>query len=141
MTNPAQTILIWLHVVANIFWIGSIAAVALIAMAEKHEAKTRGEIALTVYRKVANPAFIASFLLGAGRLFMDTGYYFKQTHFMHGKLLFAFIVIGLHHVIGARARKLATGDSEKAGNLGVLLAILAIAAAAATFFVVAKIPR
>lgn len=141
MTNPAQTILIWLHVVANIFWIGSIAAVALIAASETHEAKARGEIARAVYSKIANPAFIASFLFGAGRLFMDTAYYFKQTHFMHGKLLFAFLVIGLHHVIGARARKLANGDIDTAGKMAPLVAALFLCAAAATFFVVAKIPR
>ena len=141
MANPGQTIFLWLHVVANVFWIGAIAAVAIAVMASNIDPRTRGEVATTIYKRVANPAFMVSFLCGCVRLFMTPAYYFKLTHFMHGKLLFALIVIGLHHVIGARAKKLAQGDVDTAGKTGVLLAALAVCAAIAAFFVIAEIPK
>ena len=141
MANPGQTIFLWLHVVANVFWIGAIAAVAIAVMASNIDPRTRGEVATTIYKRVANPAFMVSFLFGCVRLFMTPAYYFKLTHFMHGKLLFALIVIGLHHVIGARAKKLAQGDVDTAGKTGVLLAALAVCAAIAAFFVIAEIPK
>ena len=145
MANPGQTIFLWLHVVANVFWIGAIAAVAIAVMASNIDPRTRGEVATTIYKRVANPAFMVSFLCGCVRLFIDgpkgLNYYFKLTHFMHGKLLFALIVIGLHHVIGARAKKLAQGDVDTAGKTGVLLAALAVCAAIAAFFVIAEIPK
>ena len=42
------------------------------------------------------PAFIVSFLAGGIRTAMDLKGYFVQHHWMHGKLLFALIVIGIH---------------------------------------------
>ena len=52
----------------------------------------RGQLATVIYQRLAAPAFVASFVAGMARLFSDTSYYFKQTHFMHAKLLFAVIV-------------------------------------------------
>lgn len=132
--------LVWIHVTANIFWIGAIVAVGLLVCADKVDAKLRGALAADIYKKVAAPAFGLSFLAGAGRLFADTAYYFKQTHFMHLKLLFALIVIGLHHVIGARAKKLASGEATDAGPTKALLGVLAVSAAIAVFAVVFKLP-
>lgn len=137
----ADTALIWLHVTANLFWIGAITAVAVLVLATGTDPKTRGALATTVYQRLAAPAFVVSILGGSARLFSDTAYYFKATHFMHAKLLFAVIVIGLHHVIGARAKKLASGEASDPGPtkalLGVLVACAALAAATAIF----KLPR
>ena len=63
-----------------------------------------------------------------------------QTHAMaygwfHAKLLFALIVIGLHHVIGARAKKMAAGDAD-AGPTKVLGIVLAVCGALAAFVAV-----
>lgn len=131
----ADTVLIWSHVAANVFWIGAIAAVAVVILAEGPEPKVRGELAAAIYRRLAAPAFIVSFVAGAARLFSDPAYYFEQTHFMHAKLLLALIVIGLHHVIGARAKRLASGEAKDAGPTRILLAILAICAVGAVFTV------
>lgn len=132
--------LVWIHVTANVFWIGSIVAVGMLVCAESVDAKTRGSLAADLYRKLAAPAFAVSFLAGAARLFSDPAYYFKQTHFMHLKLLFVLIVIALHHVIGARAKKLASGQATDAGPTKMLLGVLAVSAAIATFAVVFKLP-
>jgi putative membrane protein len=127
-------ILTWLHVTGNLVWIGAIIAVGIIMLAEHGEPKLRGELAKRVYMCAAVPGFLASFLLGVARLMMDPKHYFVETHWMHGKLLFVLIVIALHHVIGARAKKMASGEAEDAGPTRGLLIGLAVGAVGATFF-------
>lgn len=130
--------LIVLHVIANVIWIGSILAVAVVLGAHSGDAATRGKIAVDVYGKLATPAFVVSFVAGVTRLALDTQYYFVQTKFMHGKLLLALVVIGLHHVIGARAKKMANGVATESGNTAILAVILLLSAAGAVFLVVTK---
>lgn len=132
--------LIWLHVTGNIVWIGAILAVGLTLLA-KAEPKVRGEIAYDIYRRLAVPAFVVSFVCGAVRLGMDPGYYLKEHHWMHAKLPLALVVIALHHVIGARARKTVQGTVQDAGSTGRLTAVLAVAAIGAAFFAVMKLPN
>jgi putative membrane protein len=131
--------LIWLHVSGNIVWIGSILAVG-VALTGKGEPKARGAIAYDIYRRLAVPSFVLSFLCGAIRLGMDPGFYLKQHHWMHAKLPLALGVIALHHVIGARARKTAAGEVQEAGSAGILSVVLAVAAVGASFFAIFKIP-
>ncbi|HSC87497.1 MAG TPA: hypothetical protein VLC09_09520, partial [Polyangiaceae bacterium] len=94
------------------------------------------ETALYLYRKLAAPAFALAFTFGAARLVMDLRGYFVVTHFMHGKLTLAVAVIGLHHVIGARAKKRAAGQS--AGGVTGLAAGLAVASLLVVYFAVFK---
>ena len=132
------SLLVFVHVVANLIWIGSIAAVGLTLGATSPDMRARGAIALGIYRALSVPAFGVSFLTGAVRLALDANFFFVQTHYMHGKLLFALAVIALHHVIGARAKRAAFEDSKQIGNVTVLTAALLVCAAAAAFFVVTK---
>jgi putative membrane protein len=132
--------LLWLHVSGNVVWIGAILAVALVLVGGKADPKTRGEIASDIYRRLAVPAFIVSFLCGAIRLGSDLTYYLKLHHWMHAKLPLALAVIALHHVIGARARKMANGAVQDAGPAGTLGLVLAVAAIGAAFFAIFKIP-
>src|SRR5271166_6575333 len=120
--------LIWLHVSGNIVWIGSILAVGIILTSSKGDVKGRAELACDVYRRLAVPAFLVSFLAGATRLGTDMSYYLKLHHWMHAKLPLALTVIALHHVLGARARRLAAGTTQEAGPAGILTAVLAVAA-------------
>jgi protoporphyrinogen IX oxidase len=131
--------LLWLHVSGNLVWIGSILAVGVVLVGQG-DPNIRGEIALGIYRRLAVPAFVVSFLCGAIRLGMDPGYYLKQHHWMHAKLPLALGVIALHHVIGARARKMSQGTVQEAGPAGMLTAVLAVAAIGAAFFAIFKIP-
>jgi putative membrane protein len=132
--------LIWLHVSGNVVWIGSILAVAAVLASGKGEARARGEIASDIYRRLAVPSFIVSFVCGAIRLGLDLSYYLKLHHWMHAKLPLALAVIALHHVIGARARKMANGAVQDAGSAGILGVVLAAAAIGAVFFAIFKIP-
>ena len=137
--------LIWLHVSANLVWIGSILAVgAVMAARDAGDPKTRGRIASDIYRRLAVPSFVISFVCGAIRLGLDPKHYLKDSHWMHAKLLFALIVIALHHVIGARAKRLAQatpdGSVQGGGGAGILAIVLGLAAIGAAFFAIFKIP-
>src|SRR5262249_31690033 len=136
--NLGQLALVWLHVSGNLVWIGAILAVGVV-LTGQGEPKARGEIALGIYRRLAVPAFVVSFLCGAIRLGIDPPYYLKQ-HWMHAKLPLALGVIALHHIIGARARKLSQGTVQEAGPAGMLAGALAVAAIGAAFFAIFKIP-
>src|SRR5262245_20099275 len=126
------------HVAANLVWIGSILSVALSLSTRAVDGRAAAQIAYELYRKLAIPAFVVSFITALTRLLLSTELYFVETKYMHGKLLFAVIVIGLHHVIGARAKAVATGRRSTPGPVGVLALLLLISAVAATLFVILK---
>jgi putative membrane protein len=138
--NAPQIALVWLHVTGNIVWIGSILSVAAVLTAKSGDPRVRGEIGERVYRHLAVPAFVLSFVAGAARLLMDPRYYLVEHHWMHGKLLFALVAIGVHHVIGGRAKKLARGTFTDAGPAAMMAAILAASAVIAAFFAIFKVP-
>ncbi len=133
--------LVWLHISGLVAWIGAIIAVGKILAAKTGDGKTRGEIALGIYRQLAVPAFLVAFLAGATRLFMDPKYYLKEHHWMHAKLPLALAVIAIHHVIGARAKKMAHGTVQDAGPTATLTIVLALCAVGAAFFAVSKLPN
>jgi putative membrane protein len=126
------------HVAANLVWIGSILSVALALSSRAVDSRAAAQVAYELYRKLAIPAFVVSFITALTRLLLSTQLYFVETKYMHGKLLFAVIVIGLHHVIGGRAKAVATGRRSSPGPVGVLALLLLISAVAATLFVILK---
>ncbi|HWO12307.1 MAG TPA: hypothetical protein VNN80_22580 [Polyangiaceae bacterium] len=137
MTALYQT-LVAAHVAANLVWIGSILSVALALASRGVEGRAAAQIAYELYRKLAIPAFVVSFITALTRLLLSTELYFVETKYMHGKLLFALIVIVLHHVIGARAKAVAGGRRSTPGPVGVMALLLLISAVAATLFVILK---
>lgn len=126
------------HVIANLVWIGSILGVAALLTTKAGEVRVAAPFAYELYRRVAVPAFGVSVLAGLIKLLLSAEYYFVTTKFMHPKLLFAAIVIALHHVIGARAKAVSSGRREAPGPVGILALMLLISAAAATVFVIVK---
>jgi putative membrane protein len=137
MTALYQT-LVAAHVAANLVWIGSILSVALALVSRAVDGRAAAQVAYELYRKLAIPAFVVSFITALTRLLLSTELYFVETKYMHGKLLFALIVIVLHHVIGARAKAVANGRRSSPGPVGVLALLLLISAVAATLFVILK---
>lgn len=131
-------LLVVVHVVANLVWIGSILAVAWILPGSTGTSAERGRLGLSVYRQLAVPAMVSSLVVGLLRLFSNLDLYFVVTKYMHGKLLFALVILALHHVIGARAKAMAAGKRNVAGNAKLLGAALLVCAAATTFFAVLK---
>ena len=131
----------WLHVSGNIFWIGSILAVGVAILSAAGDPRVRGEIALGIYRRLAVPAFVVSFLCGAIRLGMEPKFFLVEHHWMHAKLPLALAAIALHHVIGARARKLALGTVQEPGPTAILSIVLALTAVGAAFFAIMRLPN
>jgi putative membrane protein len=131
-----QWVLLYAHVAANLVWIGSILGVGVLLCAPEGTTQERAALALRLYRTLAVPAFVVAFVTGLGQLLANAEYYFVVKKFMHAKLLFALIVIGIHHVLGARAKRLAAGKTQDIGPARVLTIVLGVAAALAAFFVI-----
>jgi len=130
--------LVAFHVAANLVWIGAILSVALALVSRAGDGRVGAQIAYELYRRLAVPAFVVSFVAGLSRLVLDLDMYFVGTKYMHGKLFFAAIVIALHHVIGARAKAVSAGRRSTPGPVGVLALLLLISAVAAALFVILK---
>ena len=131
-------ILVFIHVAANLVWIGSILATGLAMTTAGVDARSRGQVARAIYTKLAMPAFIVSFGAALARLLPHLELYFVHTKYMHGKILFALGVIALHHIIGARAKSLAVGKKDQPGPIGVLSVLLLLSAVVAAFLAVIK---
>jgi protoporphyrinogen IX oxidase len=131
-------ILLYLHLLANLVWIGSIVAVVVTLAGNSPPPRERGALARNLLRRVAEPAFGISFLAGSCRLLLNYEYYFLRTRFMHVKLVFALLVIALHQVIAARAKQLERGERSDAGNVGALGLGLLGGVAVVVFFVLRK---
>jgi protoporphyrinogen IX oxidase len=138
MTLGPREVLVVLHVIGNLVWIGSIASTAFLLGSSAAEPRARGELAAEVYKKLAVPAFGLSFLAGLARLALDFDLYLVKTHYMHAKLLFALVAIALHHVIGARAKRAARGGEAAARPTRTMGVVLVSSAALAAFFVLVK---
>jgi putative membrane protein len=131
--------LVALHVSANLVWIGSMLAVAWLCgrarlMADGTEA---GRFARGIHLRFAVPAFLVAVGAGVARLLVQPGPYL-HAHWMHGKLLLAVVLIGLHHVLGAKAKRIARADTEAETGTGVLIVAILVAAAGAVTLVTMK---
>jgi putative membrane protein len=121
-------LLLTLHVTANLVWIGSITCVGVLlglatAGGDAASKQAVADAALRLYRRVATPAFVASFVFGLTQLALNADYYLK-AHWFHGKLTFALVVIALHHVIGAKTKRAASGGVQGGGTGAILTAAL-----------------
>ncbi len=134
----AANFIVVLHVMANLVWIGTIASVGwLTSAATKANDASAAILARNLYLRAAVPAFLASFLLGGTRLMMDLSYY-MHLHWFHGKLRAVIIVIALHHVIGAKAKKVAAGSMQSGRTGGILVGALLASAFLSVACVVLK---
>jgi putative membrane protein len=127
---------------ANLVWIGSITCVGwLLAVAAKDgdpaAAKVTAGLAARIYRRVATPAFGASFVFGLTQLALNAAYYMK-AHWFHGKLTLALVVIALHHILGAKAKRAASEGVQRGSSGAILTAALLASAFGAVLFVIYK---
>ena len=147
--------LVALHLFANLLWIGSISVVAwLVLSASGHassvphpsgaalelalgtdERAAASHLARSIYLRFATPAFVSSFVFGLGRLAMDPGAY-MHMHWFHAKLTAALGVIALHHVIGARAKRLAAGSMQARRTSAILFGALLACVVLTCLFVI-----
>jgi putative membrane protein len=127
------------HVTANLVWIGALLAVALLAGRGRFSADPAevGTLARRVYLTLAAPAFLVSFAAGLARILIAPQVYLHLP-WMHAKLTLALVVIGLHHVIGARARRVAGGDANAGSGMPVLAVAALVFASGAVLLAIAK---
>ncbi|MFO0593427.1 MAG: hypothetical protein U0441_38150 [Polyangiaceae bacterium] len=137
----ADQLLVWLHVAGNLIWIGAVIAMGFVLTQKDTDAKVRGALARSIHLRLAMPAFTVSFLAAIIRTGMDIKGYFVLHHWMHGKLPFALAVIAIHHILGARARKMQAGSMQEAGPSGMLTGIFTACAIIAAFFAVMRFPN
>jgi len=135
-------LLVCVHTLANLVWIGSIASVGVLLThagkeADPARARTVAELAVGIYRTLATPAFLASFVFGLGRLLVSADDYL-HAHWFHGKLTFALAVIALHHVLGAKAKRAASRNVQPGSTGAILTAALLVSAFMAVVFVIYK---
>src|SRR5215469_749596 len=136
---PLVTALVAAHVLANVVWIGSLLAECVLLgrarfMADGAEV---GALARRVHTRLAVPSFLASFGFGVARIAGDPRLYLHLP-WMHVKLLFAAGVIVLHHVVGARARRVAGGAIQEGSSGPFIGALVFLCAAVAVLLGVAK---
>jgi putative membrane protein len=135
----ASTALVALHILANVVWIGALMAIAILTARARLMTGTAqvGALARRLYLMLATPAFVVSFGAGLARLLMAAKVY-AHLPWMHAKLSFALGVIALHHIVGAKAKRVAAGDAN-AGRGAALLGFVAfVCAAGAVLLAVAK---
>jgi uncharacterized membrane protein len=136
---PLPTALLAAHVVANLVWIGAILSASLLLASSPFMADPGepGALARRVYLRLATPAFLVSFAAGVGRIALIPAAY-AHLPWMHVKLTFALLVIILHHVIGGRTKRVASGQTGAARGAALLGFMVFLSATAAAVLGVAK---
>jgi putative membrane protein len=132
-------LLVSAHVTANVVWIGALLSVVLLVvrapwMADPAEV---GALARRLHVWLAVPAFLVSFGAGVARIALAPQIY-AHLPWLHVKLTFALAVIVLHHVIGARAKRVAAGRVQAARGVGLFGAAAFVCAAGAVLLGMAK---
>jgi protoporphyrinogen IX oxidase len=131
--------LVAVHVTANVVWIGSLLAVALLGARGPFSADPAelGTLARRLYVTLAVPAFLGSFAAGLARILLEPRLY-AHMPWMHAKLTLALVVIVLHHIIGARVRRLAGGQADAGRGMRTLAVVTFVCAAGAVLLGVEK---
>jgi len=136
---PLPTALVAAHVVADVVWIGAILSSSLLLAGAPFMAdpSDTGLLARRIYARLATPAFLMSFATGVGRIALFPAVY-AHLPWMHVKLTFVLGLVAFHHIIGARAKRLADGQVGAAKGATVIGAMAFVCAAAAAVLAVAK---
>jgi putative membrane protein len=138
---PPPTLAVAAHVLANTVWIGSLLASAVLlshAPWTAEPAEVAG-LARRVYVRLAVPAFLASLAAGIWRITFSPQAYLK-LHWFHAKIGCALVLIVVHHMIGSRAKRVASGRTGAAAGVDMLGVVAFLCAAGAVGFAIAKIP-
>jgi putative membrane protein len=135
----ATAALIAAHVLANLVWIGALLSETLLLGrgAWLEDPAQAGFLARRLHLQLAVPAFLGSLGAGSARLWFARHAY-AAAPWMYAKLGFAVGVIVLHHMIGARARRVASGNAGAAAGAWLLGVLTVVMAGGAVMFAVAK---
>lgn len=136
---PLSAAVLAAHVLANLVWIGALLSetVLLGRTTWLSDPAEVGALARRVHTRLAIPAFLGSVAAGLAR-FLPARHAYATMPWMYAKLGFAIAVIVLHHMIGARARRVADGNVRASQGTWVLGALVFVSAAGAVLFAIAK---
>jgi putative membrane protein len=131
--------LIAAHVLANMVWIGALLSETLLLgrAAWLEDPAQAGFLARRLHVQLAIPAFLGSVGAGSARLWFAR-HEFAAMPWMYAKLGFAVGVIVLHHMIGARARRVAAGNARAAEGAWLLGLLTVAMSGGAVLFAIAK---
>jgi protoporphyrinogen IX oxidase len=136
---PVSVALLAAHVLANVVWIGALLSetVLLGRAIWAPDPAEAGALARRVHTRLAIPAFLGSLATGLARL-LPARHVYAGMPWMFAKLGFALAVIVLHHMIGARARHVASGTVRAAHGTWALGVLTFLSAGGAVLFAIAK---
>jgi putative membrane protein len=133
------TALLAAHILGNVIWVGSLLAAALLVAHAPWTAEPPevGRLARRIYLRLSVPSFLLSFGAGVARIALAPKVYLHLPWF-HAKLTFALVLIALHHVIGARAKRVSQGRVAAAAGVDFQAIAVLVCAAGAVLFGIAK---
>jgi protoporphyrinogen IX oxidase len=120
----------YLHFIGNIFWLGGVVTVAVVAallagQAEREHAVAARGAAL----RIATPGLVLSWIGGLGMLLPHWSTLYARAGWMHGKITLALVAAALTGMVTGRLRRAASGEGElHAGRLRLLATVLLVIA-------------
>jgi putative membrane protein len=101
------------HILGLVFWVGGllVTSMALTRHTQETSAEARNALARLerIYlRGLADPGALLTVLAGIG-LVMTNSHYFLRAPWLHIKLTFVLLLIGLHGLVAMRTKRFATG--------------------------------
>jgi putative membrane protein len=137
---PSLTVaLLAAHALANVLWIGGLLAETVIQSRGSwvSDPSEMGALARRLHTRLALPGFLGSLAAGLA-VFLPARRAYAHMPWMYAKLAFALVVIVLHFVIGARARRMAAGSVEAGRGVWTLGWLAFLAAGGAILFSIAR---
>jgi len=104
------------HVFGLVFWVSGLLVTSMALTRHTQEASAEARQALVrlerIYlRGLADPGALLTILAGAGLIATNSQYYFRAP-WLHIKLTFVLLLIGLHGLVAVRTKAFATGRIE-----------------------------
>lgn len=101
------------HVLGLVFWVSGLLVTSMTLTRHTQEASAEARHALArlerIYlRGLADPGALLTMLAGAG-LIMTNSHYYLHAPWLHIKLTFVLLLIGLHGMVAMRTKAFATG--------------------------------
>ena len=101
------------HIFRLVFWVGGLLVTSMALTRHTQEASAEAQHALArleriFLRGLADPGALLTILAGAGLIMTNSSYYFHAP-WLHIKLIFVLLLIGLHGVVAMRTKAFATG--------------------------------
>jgi putative membrane protein len=104
------------HVLGLVFWVGGLLVTSMTLTRHTQEASGEARQALArleriFLRGLADPGALLTILAGAS-LIATNSHYFLHAPWLHIKLTFVLLLIGLHGILAVRTKRFASGQVE-----------------------------